>query len=295
MLDRVSVIMPAFNAAEYIAEALDSVFAQQPADFSVEVIVVDDGSTDHTESIVRQYVDRARYVRIRRCGRSGAVRNHGLRQATGNYIAFLDADDFWLSSSLARRLAVLRERPSVGFVHGNYYTLDGGERRLQFDGTLPPSGHVFVQLFRYNFIHTSSVLARRELVDRSEGFHAHVHSAEDYWLWLHLASHAEVAFVVEPVSVYRIRPGSLSRRALTAKLPDLMRIVTQAAGRFDVPSRLFHERINPLRLWLAKEHARRRHYLAAARYLLPTMWSEPMPTLRSGLRSLRSRSFRSAP
>jgi hypothetical protein len=112
-----------------------------------------------------------------------------------------------------------------------------------------------------------------------------VRYAEDYWLWLQLAGRSEVAFVKDPVSVYRVRSNSLSGDGLTAKLPDLMRVVTEIALSFDVPIHMVRERLNPLRIWLAKEQLRQGDYASAARNVLTALCSAPLPVLRGHFRA----------
>ena len=111
----VSAIVPCFNAAAYLSEAIDSIFDQ--AIPGIEIIVIDDGSTDASASVAATFTGRIRYVHQENQGISGA-RNAGLQMSTGSYIAFLDADDLWPARSLANRLKVLIENPEVGCVFG---------------------------------------------------------------------------------------------------------------------------------------------------------------------------------
>jgi glycosyltransferase involved in cell wall biosynthesis len=113
--ETVSVVIPCFNAGSYLAEALDSVFAQRHG--RLEVVVVDDGSTDHSATVAESYADRIVYLYQENQGISGA-RNTGLQAASGTLIAFLDADDIWPAESLAARLAALRANPDAGCIYG---------------------------------------------------------------------------------------------------------------------------------------------------------------------------------
>jgi glycosyltransferase involved in cell wall biosynthesis len=112
---RISVIIPCHNGAAYLAEALDSVFAQTEPAF--EIIIIDDGSTDDSANVAKRYGDRVRLVSQSHQGIS-AARNAGLALAAGDFIAFLDADDLWTRDSLAARLAIMEGRPPVDCVFG---------------------------------------------------------------------------------------------------------------------------------------------------------------------------------
>lgn len=129
---RVSVIMPTFNYGRYIKTAIESVLQQTHS--NLELLVIDDGSTDETFSIVSNFSDpRLRYTRLENGGVSRA-RNHGLAQAEGDVIAFLDADDLWLPHKLRTQVRVLEEVPEVGFVACNFvrFRTDGTELSDQF-------------------------------------------------------------------------------------------------------------------------------------------------------------------
>ncbi len=123
----VSVIIPTYNRADMLDEALRSVFAQTYKDF--EVIVVDDGSTDHTRSVVDKYPHRVRYVHQENQGHALA-KNTGIAAADGGYIAFLDDDDTWLPRKLELQMDVLENNPDVDLVYGAGYRVQGGVRTL---------------------------------------------------------------------------------------------------------------------------------------------------------------------
>src|SRR5439155_13490896 len=120
-----------YNRANYLPEAIESVLSQTHRD--LEVIVVDDGSTDETEAIVRPYLGRIRYARQENGGRS-AARNTAVGIAQGEFVAFCDSDDRWLPDRLERQLEALAGRPEVGMVHGQVELVDA-EGRLLADET----------------------------------------------------------------------------------------------------------------------------------------------------------------
>src|ERR1044072_1794023 len=109
----VSVIIPTYNSARFLAESIQSVLGQSFRDF--ELIVIDDGSTDNTEAVVAAFPEALRYVK-KANGGPAAARNFGIREARGDFIAFLDADDFWMSDKLALQVAHFNDHPEYGVV-----------------------------------------------------------------------------------------------------------------------------------------------------------------------------------
>jgi glycosyltransferase involved in cell wall biosynthesis len=175
----VSVVIPAWNAADTIGPTIESVRAQSHP--HLEILVADDGSTDSTAAIVRDQANldpRVRLIEGSHCGHSGAVRNRGLRQARGEFIAFLDADDRWIATKIEDQLAALRRTPSASLCFTQVRTVAPGtapalERPLPAETAsreflIPDAGgrEAFGDLLaRRRSIHTSSLLLRRELAE----------------------------------------------------------------------------------------------------------------------------------
>ena len=156
----VSVIIPSYNAARYVAEAVASALAQtyQP----LEIILINDGSTDDTEEVLLPYVGKMRYFYQPNRGLS-ATRNRAIALARGELIAFLDADDVWLPEKLARQVDCLTQNPRIGLVHTNYVRLyaDTG-MRLPRESPDLPDGRYYTRLVLGNVLLVSSVMLRRE-------------------------------------------------------------------------------------------------------------------------------------
>src|SRR5262245_1879162 len=210
MTPTVSVVIASYNFGRYIAAALESVRLQTFGDF--EAIVVDDGSTDESLAIVGQFLDddRFRLVRQRHHGQARA-KNRGLEEARGEFVAFLDADDYWLPHKLERQLEYFRD-PSVGVVFSRRTLIDAdGHIRLVPDGPLP-TGIIADEMFRQNFICFSSAVLRSEVVDHVGRFDERLDLAIDYDFWLRAARHYQFACVDEPLTAYRIGHANLSRR-----------------------------------------------------------------------------------
>ncbi|MGH7456269.1 MAG: glycosyltransferase, partial [bacterium] len=205
-----SVIIPTFNRAAFLREAIDSVLAQTEKDF--ELIVVDDGSTDCTRELVAEYGDRIRYFFQPNAGAS-AARNLGIRHAAGNFIAFLDSDDLWLPKKLARQMQWMAAHPNLLLCHTDEIWIRRGVRVNQKMIHAKAGGWIYPLCLPRCIISPSSVLMRRELFDAIGLFDEQLPVCEDYDLWLRVASRFEVGFIPEPLIVKRGgHPDQLSQR-----------------------------------------------------------------------------------
>ncbi len=224
----VSVIVPAYNSAATVVEAVESALAQTvPAG---EIVVVDDGSLDATAAIVRERYPQVRLIEQANTGPAGA-RNAGVRQARGEWIAFLDADDIWVPGRLERQMDCLNQCPDA-------VMLCGGRREFGESVTLDPRPScdriafrevTLDELARHNPIVTSTALVKRSAFDAVGGFDEQFRGPEDYDLWLRLAAQGRIFEMGEPLACYRHRPGSLSldeRRFL----PQVRRVLDKAFG-----------------------------------------------------------------
>jgi teichuronic acid biosynthesis glycosyltransferase TuaG len=209
----VSVITPAWNAAAFIRDTIDSVLAQTVTDW--EMVIVDDGSTDETVAIVQSYAARDPRVRLVRQANSGpsAARNNGMRSARGDLFAFLDSDDLWDPGFLQAQLDVFRRFPETGLVTGNGIFLggpfDGAPKRPVADGfpVLP-----LTELIANECAIFIMTVFRRSVFDTIGGFDEMQWQSEDYDFWLRAAL---AGFVFrrnpQPLGCYRVRGDSLSR------------------------------------------------------------------------------------
>lgn len=228
---RVSVIIPAYNARGYIARALDSALAQTES--RLEIIVVDDGSSDDTAGYVRArfgHDPRLRVITQANAGPS-AARNAGARASTGEHLHFLDSDEWWMPEKVARGLALFEAHPDAAVVYGHGIPIDAvtGHEIAQERPPLP-SGDVFCawltgRMAGGNFGVTSSFMVRRAAFESSGGFDESMRVAEDYDLWIRLAHDYPFAAHDAP-QVYYLRRGDglhssrvgMARGRLTAYL-----------------------------------------------------------------------------
>src|SRR5581483_4193490 len=206
----VSVVIPSFNGARLLAEAVESVLAQtHPA---VETIVVDDGSTDDTPALVARWGDRIRYLRQANRGVC-AARNAGLAAARGVYVTFLDHDDRFTPEKLARQAAVLDAHPDAGVVYTGWRFIDAEGRPFPPVAWPRHEGDVLAELVIANFVFLGAVMVRRSLLAETGGFDEALRGAEDWELWLRLARHgARWACVDAPLFEYRLHDEQRHRR-----------------------------------------------------------------------------------
>jgi glycosyltransferase involved in cell wall biosynthesis len=205
------VVIATYNYGRYLAGAIDSVLTQTYQDY--EIIVVDDGSYDHTREVIKPFLAdrRIEYCVTDHVGQPRA-KNAGIRLARGPLIAILDADDIWLPSKLERQVALFDADAQLGVAYTRRLLIDEEGRHLPY--TQPPlhRGDVLDAIFRDNFICHSSVLVRSEVFDRVGLFDESIPMAIDYDLWLRVALHFRFDYVDEPLVKYRTGHANLSQR-----------------------------------------------------------------------------------
>jgi glycosyltransferase involved in cell wall biosynthesis len=206
----VTVVIPAFNAERYIGEALASIRGQIQ---DVEVLVVDDGSTDGTVKAAEAFAGAFELTVLRQTNAGpSAARNLGIRRARGRYCAFLDSDDLMLPGRLAAQADLLDREAEMGLVYSDLMTFDerGVVHRTRRAFSDPRGGKVLNRLLLDNFITTSTVMAPTARLIEVGLFSEARRVSEDFELWLRMAARWDVGFIDRPLVQYRSRPGSLS-------------------------------------------------------------------------------------
>lgn len=206
MQETISVVIPTFNYGSYIAEAILSAVEQTfpPS----EIIVVDDGSSDDTESKVRAFGDAVTYIRQQNSG-VGAARNRGVAESTGDLIAFLDADDTWEPTKLEKQIGKFAEDPEIGLVHCGLreFDTDSGETVAEYVTGLEGWVAEELVLFENPVIcgPGSTTLVKRGIFLRAGGYDTtrEMHPSEDWEVSVRLARVCKVGFVPEPLVHYR--------------------------------------------------------------------------------------------
>jgi len=228
----VSIIIPAYNASAYIADALNSALAQKFTNY--EIVVINDGSPDtaHLENVLAPFMDRIVYLRQENQGLAGA-RNAGIRAARGKYIAPLDADDTWNPDFLAAQIAVLEADPTIDVLYAD----------ARIFGQVPEAGRTVMELCpsagevtfeslvtRRCTVHICVTVCRREALGREGLFDATLRRCEDIDMWLRItAGGGRIAYQRRVLGNYRRRPDSLS--ADTARLLEAFLTVLAKAAR----------------------------------------------------------------
>jgi glycosyltransferase involved in cell wall biosynthesis len=210
MKQSVAVIIPAYNAAQFIGEALESALSQTPS--PDEVVVVDNRSEDETAAIAATFVPRVRIMPGPGLG-PALARNIGILNTSSPVLAFLDADDVWLPGKLAKQLRLL-DTESAGLVYSDYFYetafVTAGVPRLQrFTSAKEPDP--FQALLHGNFVLTSSVVTTRAVLASTGLFRSELMGGEDLELWLRIARRASFACVDEPLVFKRKHVANLTR------------------------------------------------------------------------------------
>lgn len=212
----VSVVIPTYNRADLIAETLESVLSQTYQAF--EIIVVDDGSTDHTTKVLESYCLNPKIrVLVQANGGTASARNSGLRVATGDYICFLDSDDLWLPTMLETQVDVVERTGTVwSFSDVEWFQPEAsGVLGLSSKLGIPAhAGYVAHSLIMGNFIPSPSVIVQRSVVCELGGYDVTCVAAEDWELWLRIAAKHPIEYVQRPLARYRVHSQSKTAAAV---------------------------------------------------------------------------------
>ena len=207
--DLVSVILPTFNRAGLMEQSLESIFNQTYP--RIEIIVIDDGSTDTTEAIVSKYLDKLTYKKIANSGKAVAL-NAGLKMARGDFIFILDDDDLALPNAIEHHVRALHANPNAGLSYSSYYR-GHSDKHNQIDKTdlviVPDVGaeNVFAKLLTAMFFTQQGSMVRMKCYRDIGGFNPAMKRAQDYEMMLRLTRQFPAAYVVEPTVVIRTHEG----------------------------------------------------------------------------------------
>lgn len=234
----VTVVIPVYNGEATIVRAVESVLAQTYR--SIEIIVIDDGSTDGTAQVLQPYLSRIRYVYQENQERS-AARNHGLRLAEGEYIAFLDADDGWLPEKVAVQIKVFAQYPSAGLVSVGRKSLPEGQLGKLTGSSVPQDDYKirqvsFAELVCRNWVGSpSQVMVRQEVLQRVGGFDINLHQGDDWELWCRIAIYREVVVVLSSLTYYQLpSEGEVVRLIRRNACTEYQYIVEKLFGLFPI-------------------------------------------------------------
>jgi len=207
-MPEVSVIIPAYNAAAYLESAIHSVLDQTYGD--LEIIIVDDGSTDNTGEVAASFGEQVNYLLTANLGPS-AARNLGISRSTGRYIAFLDADDWWFPRKLALQIGILSNNPDISFVCADWFNGEtGDEPRISVLSGYKAYEQTasFDLMFEENFVNTSTIVVERRKLPQEGPFMESLRGAEDRHLWLRLLAEGNAYVCKDILAFRRFHPGN---------------------------------------------------------------------------------------
>ncbi|HRW06591.1 MAG TPA: glycosyltransferase [Caldilineaceae bacterium] len=204
----ISVVIPTYNHERFLVDALDSVLSQSYP--YIEIIVVDDGSTDNTPAVMTRYGNRVRYIRQENRGLSGA-RNTGIQASQGEYIALLDADDFWENNYLREVHAALVADSGLGAVHTGMRFVDAeGNPQAQPGTATVPADQMYERLLDGEFFAPSAVLVRRTVLAAVGLFDLDLRASEDWEIWLRVSRAYRFGGIAKPLLNYRVHGSNMS-------------------------------------------------------------------------------------
>lgn len=224
----VTVIVPTYQAAPFLKKTLETVAIQTIK--PVELIVVDDGSSDETVDVIMKFCKENLELQVRLLREThrgpGAARNSGIKAAKTHWIAFLDSDDLWHPQKLEKMFAAIVDNPQSNFFCHNEYVryLDGSEITVDYSDGFQVSQPIEEQLYRKNYFSTSAVICCRELLEKWGGFDETLSSAQDYELWLRISPDISPIFVTHILGTYIYRKGNISTSKHWRRLVNRLRV-----------------------------------------------------------------------
>ena len=240
-MDKVSVVIPCYNSSSCITKAIGSVLNQTYAD--LEVIVVDDASTDDTCSVVNRINDpRVKLITRAQNGGAAVTRNTAIRAATGRYIAFLDSDDHWMLDKLSVQIREMQEKAAT--FSCTDYIIRAKNRELLM--TMPEEIN-YRTLLKANIIHTSTVVYDSEMLGKN--YMPVLHKAEDYATWLNLLKIYGTALVIQKPLAYRIRRNNSLSSGLISMKYFTYKVYRETQGLSVITSLYYLLRTLPSGLW----------------------------------------------
>ncbi len=272
----VSVVIPTYNYARFISQTIESVLAQTYP--IAEIIVVDDGSTDNTKKVVAAFGEKVCYIEQEKSGVC-AARNNGAKQSSGDYIAFLDADDVWLSEKIEKQIAKFREDQQIGLVHcrmREFDTESGETVRLHLEGE---EGWVGDELLLYNKTVIigpgGTIVVSREAFEAVGGFDTALKVGEDWDFCYRIARKFKVGFVREILVDYRYHGKNSSLNA--EEMERSMKICFEKAFNAEDKNILQFRRkaYGNLHTQLASLYFRLGNYGQFRKHLLKGFWLAP--------------------
>jgi len=214
MPPKVSVIIPTYNRSALLRRTVQSVLNQTFTDY--EIVIVNNSSTDDTRKMIESLNDqRIKVYDTQNGGIIASSRNMGIKNSQGDYISFLDDDDLWTPDKLEKQAAYLDKNPQFFLVYSPVWTIDENDVKKEFLAIKrhPREGDLFEELVRGNYIPQLTVMIRRVVAEKIGVFNTEpeYRSIEDYDYWLRIASRYKIGYINEPLGLYRVHSGGVSK------------------------------------------------------------------------------------
>lgn len=212
----VSVIIPTYNGAAYLREAISSATPESQGIREVEIIVVDDQSKDNSHEIAKSFQYPVTAFRLSQNGGVANARNYGISKARGRYIALLDQDDIFLPNKLKEQVNIMQADSTLVLCHGNILVVNEHGMPIEHDKlghqSPPPSGLVTKELFEWNHVLACTTLFRKDAFLKAGGFNVSLWGTDDYEMWLNLSLQGNFKYIDEIIAKYRWHDSNASKR-----------------------------------------------------------------------------------
>lgn len=277
-MPKVSVIIPTYNRCKYLNFAIQSVLHQTYANW--ELLVIDDGSSDDTSSVIQEYIGKDKRIRSFRLKNGGVARARsvGIKEAKGEYVAFLDDDDYYLPHKLELQVNYLEKNPQHIFVYGQADYVDSQGNYIK---TVPGNPvRTYGELIQESVIFPTTIMVRRSAFEEFGYFRSSLKTCEDYDMWLRIARKYPFAFISEPVAKYRRHRNNVTHRIHQVYSDEnrVRKYLLQAAGS-ETERVLIRKAIkmSAERFYgMASQYMKTKDYEAALPFYLSAIWINPL-------------------
>ncbi len=273
-MKKVSILIPAYNTSKYIAKCIESALCQTYRD--LEIIVIDDGSTDNTANIVQSFAPKVILLTQSNQGPSSAL-NSGLKIATGDYIALLDSDDYMLPEKIDKQVEYLNHQPNYGLVYTDGVWIDEKENVIKdsFNEDTFREGYIFKELFLNMFVSGPTMMIPRSVI-RPVGFFDPKCREQDYQMALRIAYHYPIGYLDEKVYVYRWHDLNSSKKSYVMAESDLfalLSVINSCPGAEEIVGQeTFRKRLAEVYYRAARaEITNRKNFGTAKKYLIESL------------------------
>jgi len=232
-LPLVSIIMPAYNAQDYIKQSIQSVVKQTYNNW--ELLIINDGSTDNTVSIVESFKDTRIVLFSQENSGVSRARNYGISKAKGDYIAFLDSDDLWKNNKLNVQVSYMKKHPDIVLSYTDYDSFKLQNEIIKNKQLYPfQIENQHDRLLVFNYIATLTVMLKKEIFQKVDGFDISLFGPEDWDLWIRIAKIGKIAFINQKLALYREHESGISKnrkRQLEQEYKVLRRYALQSTNK----------------------------------------------------------------